>query len=147
MEEALKILIMVDAVVWLIVILVCLEYWRKSKRRHNKEPLTEPQVERAQEPSSESDNNQSDSATKDDQEVNEVEIEGKIIKKEEYNDDTFTYYVQPEGQSVCYKFEDIEDNFTVGDIVKGDTDGGTLTLSKIKSAIDGSMVEVKTTNQ
>ncbi len=137
MQEISIVILMADAVVWLVVILVCLSRWRRLKRQYG----------RVQESRYESDNNQSDSDTEDNQEVMEVEIEGKIIKKEEYNDDTFTYYVQPDGQSVCYKFEDIEDNFAVGDIVKGDTDEGTLTLFKIKSEIDGSMIEMKLTNR
>jgi hypothetical protein len=140
MEEAFKILIMVDVVIWLIGIFGCLEYWRKSKRQKRREVPTEPSAERVQEPSPESESEPY-------QEVNEMEIEGKIIKRVDIDDSNHTYYVQPEGENVCYRFDEIEDTFTVGDLVKGDTDDGTLTLSKIKSDIDGFMIEVKPTNQ
>lgn len=146
MADALTTLIMVDAVIWLIVILVCLGYWRKSKRRQGRALVTEPSVESTLEPSFESE-------SESDEEVNEVEIEGKIIKRVDIDDSNHTYYVQPEGENVCYnenvcyKFDEIEDVFTVGDLVKGFTDDGTLVLVKIKSEIDGSMIEVKPTNQ
>lgn len=144
MQDARTIFVEVDAVIWLIVIFVCLKHWRKSKRQQGRKMPTFP-IETAQESSSESES-ELDRCERS-EEVMKVRIEGKIIKKEDYDEDTFTYYVQPEGQNICYKFDEIADKFAVGDVVVGDTDEGTLNLLKIKSDIDGSIIEVKTTKQ